>query len=389
MSQSALFEKWLYDKKIRHVLYQVVCLSAVLGLGYFFLHAASVKLEKQGIASGFAFLDHRSGFSIAQSLIPYSEDSTYLRAFFVGLINTILMSALGIVCATILGFVIGISRLSSNYLLSRLATAYIEILRNVPLLLQLFFWYFVVLRSLPGVRDSFVWGESVFLNNRGIYTPSLMGEPGSLMVIILSLLAIPALFIYSSFVSRRQMGTGVRWPVWPAYLIAMAWVALVTLSAGMPFTVQYPELGAFNITGGLALLPELVALWVSLSLYTASFIAEIVRAGITAVPRGQVEAARSLGLSYGVTLRKVVIPQAMRVIIPPLTSQYLNLTKNTSLGATIGYPELVSVFAGTVLNQTGQAVEVLAITMGVYLSLSLTLSVMMNVYNKRKMLKER
>ena len=361
----------------------------VLGVAAFLIHTAALKMENQGITTGFDFLDNRSGFSISQSLIPYSEDAPYSRVFWVGLVNTILVSSLGILFATVLGFMVAIARLSSNYLLAKLATSYVETLRNIPLLLQVFFWYFVVLRSLPTVRESLVWSDQVFLNNRGIYMPAVVGEQGSLWVVLLSILALPALWLFSTWVRRRHLRTGTRLPLWPAYIGAVLWVCSVVLIAGTPFSIEVPTASLFNIEGGLVLLPEFVAMLVSLSLYTASFIAEIVRAGILAVPRGQVEAARALGLSYGVTLRKIVIPQAMRVIIPPLTSQYLNLTKNSSLGAAIGYPELVSVFAGTVLNQTGQAVEVLAITMGVYLFLSLCLSAFMNFYNKKSLLIEK
>lgn len=388
MSESSI-HKWLYDQKVRHVLYQVLCLGMVLGVAAFLIHTAALKMENQGITTGFDFLDNRSGFSISQSLIPYSEDAPYSRVFWVGLVNTILVSSLGILFATVLGFMVAIARLSSNYLLAKLATSYVETLRNIPLLLQVFFWYFVVLRSLPTVRESLVWSDQVFLNNRGIYMPAVVGEQGSLWVVLLSILALPALWLFSTWVRRRHLRTGTRLPLWPAYIGAVLWVCSVVLIAGTPFSIEVPTASLFNIEGGLVLLPEFVAMLVSLSLYTASFIAEIVRAGILAVPRGQVEAARALGLSYGVTLRKIVIPQAMRVIIPPLTSQYLNLTKNSSLGAAIGYPELVSVFAGTVLNQTGQAVEVLAITMGVYLFLSLCLSAFMNFYNKKSLLIEK
>ena len=380
---------WLYDKKVRHILYQVLCLGVVLGLAAFFINTAAFKLENQGITSGFGFLGDRSGFSVSQSLIPYSEDSSYGRVFWVGLVNTIIMSGLGIIFATLLGFLVAIGRLSSNYLLSKIATFYVETLRNIPLLLQIFFWYFVVLRSLPEVRESLAWREQFFLNNRGIYMPAVVSEEGSLMVILLALLAVPALWLGLYLLKRRHQLTGKFFPRWPLYVFAVLWLPVMVVFMGVPFHIEIPTPSTFNIEGGLVLLPEFMALLLSLSLYTASFIAEIVRAGILAVPRGQVEAARALGLSYGVTLNKIVIPQAMRVIIPPLTSQYLNLTKNSSLGAAIGYPELVTVFAGTVLNQTGQAVEVLIITMGVYLFLSLCLSGFMNYYNKKSLLIEK
>ena len=381
--------EFFYSEKVRSVFFQMMCLLVFLALTATFIYNASINLKLQGTATGFGFLSERSGFAINQLPISYSEDSTFFRAFLVGMINTIIVSGLGIILATLLGFIVAICRLSTNYLLSKTAVVFIETLRNLPLLLQIFFWYYVVLQALPTVRSSITLADHIFINNRGIHIPSLIFEPGaigfgaSLAVVGLSF------FVYRWLVVRHQRLTGIRWPLWPFVVSSGTVLSLALVVTKVPIKLDVPSLQGFNFTGGLVMTPEFLALFLSLSLYTASFIAEIVRAGILAVPKGQVEAARALGLKRSTALSKVIIPQAMRIIIPPLTSQYLNLTKNSSLAAAIGYPELVSVFAGTVLNQTGQAVEVLAITMAVYLTLSLSMSVMMNLYNKRIQLTQR
>lgn len=350
---------------------------------------AAVNLKSQGTATGFEFLRDRSGFSISQVPISYTEDSTFFRAFLVGLVNTIIVSFLGIIFATILGFIVAICRLSSNYLLSKLAVIYIEILRNLPLLLQIVFFWYLFTNSLPVVRQSINLANHVFINNRGVHIPSLLFEPGSLVVVVVLLVVLASLTIYRGLLRRHQRLTGVRWPYWPYFASSTGVLVGALLITGMPFGIEVPKLTGFNFEGGMVMSPEFLALFASLSLYTAAFIAEVVRAGILAVPKGQVEAARALGLKRSTALSLVIIPQAMRVIVPPLTNQYLNLTKNSSLAAAIGYPELVAVFAGTVLNQTGQAVEVIAITMAVYLTLSLTMSLVMNIYNKKIQLTQR
>jgi len=327
-------------------------------------------MARQGIASGFGFLDSTAGIGISMSLIPYTEASSYGRAFLVGLLNTLLVSAISIAIATVIGFAVGLSRLSSNWLLARIAGAYVEILRNIPLLLQIFFWYFAVLRALPAPRQSLSPFGGVFLNNRGLYLPSPHMGPASVLLLLAALAAIVAVAI---FLRRGRTGAALTAG---CGALAAAGVAVALADWAVP------ELRGFNFRGGVALLPELVALTVALSTYTAAFIAEVVRAGVQAVPRGQVEAARALGLSPGHVLRLVLVPQALRVIVPPLTNQYLNLTKNSSLAAAIAYPDLVSVFAGTVLNITGQAVEVIAITMAVYLAISLAIALAMNLYNR-------
>jgi general L-amino acid transport system permease protein len=318
----------LYDAKFRGIVLQVLLMVALCTLFYVIASNTAANLARQNVTSGFGFLSRTSGFDISQKLIGYENTSTFGRAFWVGLCNTLLIASIGIVLATLLGFVMGLARLSSNWLVARLATVYVEIIRNVPLLLQLLFWYFAVLRSLPMPLESIdLWGD-VFLNRRGFYFPS-------------------------------------------------------------PFDGTIPHLGRFNIEGGTVILPEFAALLVGLVVYTAAFIAEIVRSGILGVPKGQREAAAALGLSSAQTLRLVVIPQALRIIIPPLTNQYLNLTKNSSLAVAIGYPDLVSVFSGTVLNLSNQAVEVILITMAVYLTLSLLTSLAMNTLNARMALVER
>lgn len=369
----------LNDTRVRAVLYQLVAMALVIGLIAVIFTNTLDNLERRGITSGFGFLDATAGFGIIMSLVEYSETSSFGRAFLVGLLNTLLVAAIGIVLATAIGFVVGIARLSGNWLVARLAGAYIETVRNIPLLLQLFFWYFAVLRTLPGPHDSLDVGV-IFINNRGIYLPWPSAGPDSLWVLAWAGLAA-ILVIWFAWLSRDRRGPGSRWLV-PALCVL---VVLTAAALAVTATWDRPALDGFNFTGGIVLIPEFTALTLALSIYTASFIAEIVRAGIEAVPRGQTEAAAALGLSRGRTLRLVVVPQALRVIVPPLTNQYLNLTKNSSLAAAIAYPDLVSVFGGTVLNITGQAVEVIAITMSVYLAISLAISFGMNRYNRAVM----
>ncbi len=378
------------DPRVRAAVFQALVLAAVAGLAVYVVHNTLVNMEHRGIASGFGFLSTEAGFGIIQSLIDYSEKSSYGRAFLVGLLNTLLVSGLGIVLATLLGFAIGVARLSSNWLIARLAAVYVEIFRNIPLLLQLFFWYFAVLRSLPSPRHSLALGQAVFLNIRGLYLPKPLPEPAFGWVLLTLAAALSAVLLVRYWTRRRGRATGrSRWAPYASAGLVLALPLLAAAVAGLPLRWEYPQLQGFNFTGGLVLIPELMALLLALSIYTAAFIAEIVRAGILSVSHGQVEAAYALGLRPGPTLRLIVIPQAMRVVIPPLTSQYLNLTKNSSLAAAIAYPDLVSVFAGTVLNQTGQAVEVIAITMGVYLAISLGIALLMSWYNRRVAVVER
>jgi len=379
------------DPKVRSVAYQLA-LAAIIGLLVYGAVTNAVEhLRRAHIASGFGFWNQAAGFDISQTLIDYSASvSTYGRAFWVGLLNTLLVAGIGIIFATVLGFVIGIARLSRNWLVAKAATSYVEIIRNIPLLLQLLFWYNAVLKALPDIRESIHIPGGGFLNNRGLMLPSPVLAPGFIAVEIAFAVAVIAIVAFAIWARRRQARTGQQAPV---FLIGLALVVglpvAALLAAGFPVSFDYPQAGRFNITGGMDVLPEFAALLLGLVIYTAAFIAEVVRAGILAVSKGQVEAAGSLGLRPGPTLRLIVVPQAMRVIIPPLTSQYLNLVKNSSLAVAIGYPDLVQVFTGTVLNQTGQAVEVVAITMLVYLTISLVTSLLMNLYNRRMALVER
>lgn len=380
----------LNDPKVRGWVFQVLAIAAVVAIGWYLFHNTQSNLAQRGITSGFDFLDRSAGFGILQSLVPYTESDTYGRVFLVGLLNTLLVAVLGVVLATVIGFVVGIARLSPNWLMSRLAAVYIEIFRNIPPLLQIFFWYFAVLRAMPAPRQSHAVGDTIFLNIRGLYLPSPIATDGFWPFVAALVLAILACVALKRWAKARREATGRRFPLLAACIALL--VALPTASigiAGTPLDWSVPELTGFNFRGGWVVIPELVALTAALSIYTAAFIAEIVRSGIQSVGHGQTEAARSLGLRPGPTLRLIILPQAMRVIIPPLTSQYLNLVKNSSLAAAIGYPDLVSVFAGTALNQTGQAIETIAITMSVYLAISLAISMLMNIYNKRIALIER
>jgi general L-amino acid transport system permease protein len=380
----------LYDPKVRSIAYQLLLCAIIVFLVWSAISNAAENLQRAKIASGFGFWNNTAGFDISQSLIEYSTISTYGRAFWVGLLNTLLVAGLGIVLATILGFIVGIMRLSKNFVVSRVATAYVELVRNLPLLLQLLFWYNAVLKALPEMRDSLTLPGGAFLNNRGLFTALPVALSGFNAVWIALGLGFVASIAYRIWAKKRQEKTGLQSPV---FLVSVGLIVVAPLIvfflAGMPLEFQYPERGRFNIRGGIEVLPEFVALLFGLVIYTAAFIAEVVRAGILAVSHGQTEASYSLGMRPGPTLRLVVIPQAMRVIVPPLTSQYLNLTKNSSLAVAIGYPDLVQIFTGTVLNQTGQAVEVVAITMAVYLSISIATSLFMNWYNSRIALVER
>lgn len=374
----------------RAIVFQVLLVLGILAFGYYLLSNTLQNMEQRGITTGFGFLSNEAGFGILQSLIPYDETYSYGRTFLVGLLNTLLVAVLGIFFATMLGFFIGIARLSPNWLVARLATAYIEIFRNIPLLLQIMFWYFAVLRPLPLPRQSLSVGDAVFLNNRGLFIPKPVAEDGFWLVGLAFVVAVLAVIGIARWARRRQNATGAQFPTASAGLALLVGLPLLVYwLSGSPLHWDYPVLGGFNFSGGLEVIPELAALTLALSIYTAAFIAEAVRSGIMAVSHGQTEAAYALGLRPRVTLKLVVIPQAMRVIIPQLTSQYLNLTKNSSLATAIGYPDLVNVFAGTTLNQTGQAVEVIAMTMAVYLSISLAISMFMNWYNKRNQLIER
>ncbi|ERI50295.1 amino acid ABC transporter permease [Pseudomonas sp. EGD-AK9] len=375
---------------MRAWLFQIIAVVAVVALGWFLFQNTQANLEKRGIISGFSFLGNSAGFGIAQHLIDYSESDTYGRVFVIGLLNTLLVSVIGIVLATILGFILGVARLSPNWLISKLATVYIEIFRNIPPLLQILFWYFAVFLTLPGPRQSLEIGETFFLNSRGLYLPAPSPSESFGLFVGVLLATIVAIVVMGRWAKARREATGkVFHAFWASLAMIVVIPGLAVLIGGNPLQWSVPELTGFNFRGGWVMIPELMALTLALTIYTAAFIAENVRSGIMAVSHGQTEAARSLGLRPAVTLRLVIIPQALRVIIPPLTSQYLNLAKNSSLAAGIGYPDMVSLFAGTVLNQTGQAIEVIAITMSVYLAISISISLLMNWYNKRIALIER
>jgi len=373
-----------HTRRLGNVAIQFVTLAIIAGLADGAIFDAVQNLTRAHIASGFGFWNNTAGFDISQALIAYSPStSTFGRAFWVGLLNTLLVAAIGIVLATVLGFAVGIARLSHNWLVAKLAAGYVEITRNVPLLLQLLFWYNAVLKSLPELRGSVALPGGAILNNRGLFLPRPEFASQFSIVLIVLAIGIAATVALKNYANRRHDRTGEELPVLrPALGLIVVLPFAVFALAGFPLTFSIPHMGRFNVSGGVEILPEFAALLLALSVYTAGFIAEVVRAGMLSVSHGQVEAGQALGLRSGLTLRLIVLPQAMRVIIPPLTSQYLNLIKNSSLAVAIGYPDLVQVFAGTVLNITGQAVEVIAITMAVYLTISLVTSLAMNLYGR-------
>lgn len=384
MIDKSIIQRWRARVGQRDVLAQIAVAVALFLAVYWLIDNVVSNLERQNVASGFGFFNERAGFGINQTLINYSEDSSYGRVLMVGLLNTLLVSVIGIALASLLGFFIGIGRLSQNWLINRLALVYIEIFRNVPLLLQIMFWYFGVLRNLPSPRNSFAAGDVVFFNNRGLILPGIEAGPGAIWYGLALLAGIAAVFWFKRRAKQARFVAGEILPVWrPVALVLVVALMMAFLLAGVPFSLEIPVLRGFNFRGGISVIPEFVALVLALSLYTASFIAEIVRAGIQSVDKGQREAAAALGLSNTQALNLVLVPQALRVIIPPLTSQYLNLTKNSSLAVAIAYPDIVSVFAGTTLTQVGQAVEIILVTMLIYLSLSLLTSFIMNWYNAR------
>jgi len=378
------------DPRVRSLFFQLVLLAVIVVFFWFAYDNTVANLKKRNIAQGFAFWNVEAGFDISQTLISYSAASSYGRAFWVGLLNTLLVSGVSIVLATILGVVIGILRLSKNWLIAKLATVYVEIFRNVPLLLILYFWYRGVLGLLPEPRDSIKLPADIILNTRGLMMPKPVFGEAFLYPLIALVLMIGIAITLISWARRIQERTGKRPKVgWLSAGLIVIVPSIVFVLAGAPLSFDIPVQGRFNAAGGMTLAPEFVAMVVGLTTYTAAFIAENVRAGILAISKGQTEAAQSLGLSHGQTIRLVIMPQALRIIVPLLNSEYLSLTKNSSLGVSIGYPDLVSVFTGTVLNQTGQAVEMVSITMLVYLTLSLLTSAFMNWFNRRVALVER
>jgi len=384
----------LRDPKWRAVIFQFVALVLVLALGWYLVENTRANMDKRNIGFGLDFLGTSAGFDIIQTLIPYSSNSSYGQAFFVSLLNTLLVAAIGVVFATLFGFIMGVARLSSNWLVAKLAAVYVETFRNIPLLLQIFFWYHAVLKTLPGPRESLSLFDMFFLNNRGIYLPGPVPEASFWIVALLFIGGLITMFVWKKREDKRQELTGQRRDLLGIGLgmifgLPILAFLLIWAFAGTPLKFDMPALRGFNFGGGVEIIPELMSLVIALSVYTGAFIAENVRSGIQAVSHGQTEAAFALGVRPGPTMRLIIIPQALRVIIPPLTSQYLNLTKNSSLAVAIAYPDLVAVFMGTTLNQTGRAVEIVGMTMGVYLLISLLTSFVMNWYNARVALVER
>jgi general L-amino acid transport system permease protein len=381
---------WLNDQRVRGLAYQILLLAVVAGLAWRGIDNAVANMRARDIPMGFGFWNDVAGFDINLHLISYSNLSTYGRAFWVGLLNTLLIAVICIPLATLLGFAIGVARLSPNWLLSRFALVYTSVMRNTPLLLLLLFWYNAVLKSLPGPRQSISVGDVVFLNNRGLYLPMPLARDSAVWFLGTVVASIALAIGFRLWARCRQDWTGAQTPTaLVAAVLILGLPAIVTAVAGAPFTFDVARLSGFNLKGGLPIIPEMAALVFGLVTFTAAFIAETVRAGVLAVPAGQSEAAGALGLHRGLSIRLVVIPQAMRLITPPLTSQYLNIVKNSSLAVFIGYPDLVQIFGGTVLNQTQAAVQVMAITMGVYLAISLAVATALNAFNARYALKGR
>jgi len=376
------------DERLRAIVWQVLVVGIVGSIIWWLASNTVHNLEVRRIATGWGFLSREAGLPVAESLIDYNPTDTYARALMVGVLNTLKVAVLGIVLATIFGTLLGIARLSKNWLLSRLAGVYIEVVRDLPLLLQLLFWY-VILQGLPGPRQALHPVEGVFLSNRGLKLPWIQWESAHTLALCAMVAGIVGTALYARFAHARQMADGQPRRIWPVGLGLILGLPLLIWGVyGAPFQGDIPALRGFNFTGGLTITPEYFALLIGLVMYTAAFIAEIVRAGVQAVPKGQWEAAEALGLQRGLVMRRIVLPQALRVIVPPMTSQYLNLTKNSSLAVAIGYQDIVSI-SNTTLNQTGQAIEGIAIIMAVYLTISLSISLFMNWYNARIALVER
>ncbi len=380
---------FLNDPKIRGILFQLVVVAALGALVWWIVGNTIDNLQRSHIASGFGFLKGRAGFDISDTAIEYSSDSTYARAILVGFINTLIVAACGIATTTIIGFLLGIGRLSRNWLIRAICTVYVEVFRNIPPLLVIFFWYFGVLSVLPLPRDSIHLPFGSYLNSRGFYLPKAVWGEGSWLIAVAFAVAVAMAWFVARRARQRQMATGQQFPVlWTSVGLIAGLPLLAFALSGFPLTFDMPKQSTFNLTGGFQVKPEFLSLYLALSFYTAAFIAEIVRAGIKGVSRGQSEASAALGLRPAQALRLVIVPQAMRIVIPPLTSQYLNLTKNSSLAIAIGYPDLTAT-TGTVLNQTGQAVECVVIMMVVYLAISLVTSAFMNWFNAKMALVER
>ncbi len=380
----------LRNEKVRGILYQMLVILGFISVAYFIAINTAHNIEIRGIKSGFGFLHSTAGFDITESPIPFTPQSTHWDVFKVGLLNTLIIAFAGILLSSILGLIIGVARLSSNWLINRLAAGYIETFRNIPVLLQILFWYNVVLATLPATRKSFNFMDGVFINNRGIFVPNPIFESGSWLIGVALVAALIGGWWIHRWALRRHEETGENFPAfWTGLGLVVFLPLLAYFASGQPVHFDYPVLKGFNFKGGKVFTPEFLALLFALSIYTATFIAEAIRSGIEAVAKGQKEAATALGLTPLQSLRFVVLPQAIRIAIPSVINQYLNLTKNSSLAAAIGYPELVTIFAGTSLNQTGQALEILGITMLTYLLISLLVSLILNWFNAKMKIKER
>jgi general L-amino acid transport system permease protein len=376
------------DPAVRAIVYQILAVAIVVGTGWYLVHNTLHNLSVRNITTGFGFLAREAGFAIGEGSISYTPADTYQRAITVGVLNTLRVALVAIILATLLGTVMGVARLSKNWLIRKVSSVYVEILRNIPLLLQLFFWYAIIIETMPGPRRAYTPLPGVFVSNRGIQMPTVHGE-GIAWLLVGVLLALVFSVILSRWARERQAQTGQIFALGRVVVGLLFVVPLVLWwFSGTSLSLDVPALKGFNFVGGMTLTPEFAALTFGLVIYTSAFIAEVVRSGIQSVSRGQWEAAGALGIKNRLVLRLVVLPQALRVIIPPMTSQYLNITKNSSLAVAIGYPDLVSVI-NTTLNQTGQAIEGILMIMAAYLTVSLSISVFMNWYNKRIALVER
>ena len=379
-----------YSTKIRTNFYQTCLVLGILFLAFWIVDTSATNLEKLGIKTGLDFLSTEAGFAISQTLIPFSSTSTYGDAIVVCILNTILLSVAAIFLSTILGFFIAISKLSDNWLLNRVASIYVEIFRNIPLLLQLFFWYFAVLKLLPNKRQSISFADVAFLNIEGLVIPSPIFGNGSQYVLYAIIFGIFASVALRLWAKKRQKNTGQTFPVfWSIVGIVICLPVIVAAINGFPISWKIPVFGKFNFQGGTELLPEFVAMLFGLTLYNAAFIGEIIRAGIMSVNKGQREAAASIGLAPNQINSEIIIPQALRLIVPPLANQYLNLMKSTALASAIAYPDLFWAVNGAILVQTGQVIELQAITLGAYLGISLLIALSMNTYNHLTRIEER
>jgi len=387
---SNLGAKSFYNNpKYRAWIYQSFLFLFLIGFFYSIISNTLDNMSAQGIKSGFSFLNTSAGFDVLMSLLPFQTTDSYLKVFTIGILNTILVSIIGIIFSTLLGFIFGIAYFSRNYLIKKIAIIYVEIFRNIPVILQVIFWY-TVFNALPIARESLNLGDTIFLNVTGLYLPMLVGESGSGFVYTAIAVAIVSIFLVRRWATKRQEKTGEQFPIlWISLGLLFGLPLLVLLVSGVPFHFDYPALKGFNFRGGITVIPELISLAIALSIYTGAFIAEAVRAGIQSVPSGQTEAARSLGLKESKIMSLIVVPQSMRVITPMLNSEYQSLVKNTTIATAIGYPELFTVFAGSVLNQVGQAVEIMFMTLVIYFCINMTISFVMNRFNKRSELTTR